>query len=393
MSELNSFDVIMAGGGVMGCAAAYYLLLQDPSIKVAIIEMDPAYKHNSTVLSDGNMRQQFNLKENILISLYGMEKVKTFSEDMAVGDWHPRVDLRKQGNLFLCDENSIENSKAGLALQQSMNCDVVWMESSEIKTRFPLYDETKFSGGTFGRLDGTMDPQVILMGFKRKAVSFGATYIEAEAAEVLHANGRVEGIRLTSGAQIYAKYVVNSAGAWSTRLAHTAGIELPIDPVMRQIFVLQTNESPKEIYPLTVFPSGLYIIQENGGQFTCGKSLENDPIGFDFTWNQEKFKNMMWSELAEYVPAFDRLKILRGWSGLYDVNRFDGNVLLGEWPGLTGFLLLSGFSGHGFQQCHAVGRHLAEMIRGVDFSIDLSIFSPERVLKNMPIFEGHGKLV
>jgi glycine/D-amino acid oxidase-like deaminating enzyme len=186
---------------------------------------------------------------------------------------------------------------------------------------------------------------------------------------------------------------VNSAGAWGTKLARTAGIELPVDPVRRQVFVLQTATEPQEIYPLTVFPSGLYLIQEHGGQFMAGKSFEDDPVGFDFSWNHDRFMEFMWPELVEYVPAFDQLKITSGWSGLYAVNRFDGNVILGEWPELEGFLLANGFSGHGFQQCHAIGRYLAETIRGVDISLDLSIFSPKRILENKPVFEGHGKLV
>ena len=72
MNNTAKFDVIMAGGGVMGCAAAYYLMQADPTMKVAIVEMDPEYKHNSSVLSDGNVRLQFNLKENILISQYAL---------------------------------------------------------------------------------------------------------------------------------------------------------------------------------------------------------------------------------------------------------------------------------------------------------------------------------
>lgn len=383
----------MAGGGVMGCATAYYLLHADPTMKVAIVEMDPTYKHNSTVLSDGNARLQFNLKENILISQYGLERLKSFGEEMAVGDWRPEVDFRQEGNLFLVDEAHKENAKAGLTLQQRLNCEVSWLQPAEIKARFPLLDETKFAGGTFGRLDGTMDPQAVLMGFKRKAVDLGATYIEAEVAKVVHADGEVSGVRLTDGTELTSKYVVNSAGAWGTKLARTAGIELPIDPVMRQVFVLQTDAEPEQPYPLTVFPSGLYLIQEHGGQFMCGKSLEGDPVGFDFTWNHSRFMDHLWPELVEYVPAFDRLKVVSGWSGLYAVNRFDGNAVLGEWPGLEGFLLVNGFSGHGFQQCHAIGRYLAETIRGVDVFLDLSIFSPRRILENKPVFEGHGKLV
>jgi glycine/D-amino acid oxidase-like deaminating enzyme len=393
MSEATKFDAIMAGGGLMGCTTAYYLLLEDPTMKVAIVEMDPDYTFNSTVLSDGNARLQFNLKENILISLYGLEKLKTFREDMAVGDWRPEIDFRQQGNLFLTDEENKDNAKAGLALQQSLDCEVAWLDPAEIKAKFPLFDETKFAGGTFGSLDGTMDPQAVMMAFQRKAVDLGGTFIEGEVAEVLHTAGKVSGVRLTDGTQLTAKCVVNSAGAWGTQLARTAGIDLPIDPVMRQVFVLQTTTKPQETYPLTVLPTGMYLIQEHGGQFMCGKSLDDDPVGFDFSWNHDRFNEFMWPELVEYVPAFDRLKIVGGWSGLYAVNRFDGNVILGEWPELEGFFLVNGFSGHGFQQCHAIGRYLAENIRGVDVFLDLSIFSPNRLLENKPVFEGHGKLV
>ncbi|MCB0044161.1 MAG: FAD-binding oxidoreductase [Caldilineaceae bacterium] len=387
------FDVILAGGGVMGCATAYYLMQADPAMRVAIVEKDPSYRYNSTVLSDGNTRLQFNLKENILISKYGLERLATFSDDMAVGDWRPEVDFRRQGNLFLTDEEHRASAQAGLALQESLDCRVGWLEPDEVKRRFPLLDERKFAGGVFGELDGTMDPQAVLMAFRRKAVDLGAAFIEAEVAEILHARGKTQGVRLADGTTLTAGYVVNSAGAWGTQLARTAGIELPVDPVMRQVFVLQTAAEPRESYPLIAFPSGLYLIQEHGGRFMCGKSFEDDPVGFDFTVNQAKFMEFLWPELVEYVPAFDRLKVTGGWAGLYAVNRFDGNAILGEWPGLEGFLLANGFSGHGFQQCHAVGRYLAETIRGVEPFLDLSLFSPARIVNNAPVFEGRGKLV
>jgi len=67
----SMYDVILVGGGVMGCATAYHLLRFDNRLRVALIEMDPTYGRASTTLSDGNMRVQFNIKENIQMSLYG----------------------------------------------------------------------------------------------------------------------------------------------------------------------------------------------------------------------------------------------------------------------------------------------------------------------------------
>ena len=123
----NACDVIMVGGGVMGCATAYYLLKNHPQLKVAIIEKDPTYEFSSTVLSDANIRLQFNVEENIRISQYGLEVLETFAEDMTVGDDRPDIAFRQQGNLFLTDEAGKEASLSGLETQQSLGCPVEWL--------------------------------------------------------------------------------------------------------------------------------------------------------------------------------------------------------------------------------------------------------------------------
>lgn len=124
-----------------------------------------------------------------------------------------------------------------------------------------------------------------------------------------------------------------------------------------------------------------------------GKSLPVDPMGFEFTWSRDRFTEVLWPELVEFVPSFDRLKVKRGWAGLYAVNTLDGNAILGEWPELSGCYLANGFSGHGFQQCHAVGRYIAELILDIAPSLDLSIFSPQRILTDEPVFESRRKLI
>lgn len=392
MSE-KTYDVILAGGGLMSCATAYYLLKEDPNLKVALIEMDPTFEKNSTVLSDGNTRLQFNIKENIQMSQYALEKLETFAEDMAVGETKPDVGFRQEGNLFLTDAENLANAKAGFENQKSLGAEVEWWEPEKIGERFPLLDVSQIVGGAFGKLDGTMDPHAVLIAFKNKAVALGAEFIEAEVVEVLHDGNAVSGVKLASGEEMHASIVVNGAGAWGTELAKTAGIELPMKPVMRTVYVFDTNDDLDVIYPLIVFPTGTYLHHEHGNHFMAAKSTADDPTGFDFSWNRDKFMDVIWEELVEYIPSFDQLKLTSGWAGLYAVNTFDGNAILGEWPTMKGFMMANGFSGHGFQQCHAVGRYLAELIRGTAPVLDLSIFSPQRILDNKPVFEGVGKLV
>lgn len=389
----NTYDVIMVGGGVMGCATAYYLMQADDGLRVAIVEMDPTYEKSSTSLSDGNTRVQFNVRENIQMSQYGLEVMDRFAEEMAVDDDEPDLAFRRQGNLFLVDEVSREEAEGGLALQQSLGCQVEWLTPDEIKQRYPLCDPKGCVGGTFGPQDGTLDPWAMLMGYKKKAVSLGAQFIQAEVAEVRKSAGAVSGVRMSSGEELNSKFVLNSAGAWATRIAQTVGVDLPIEPTKRQVFVLETMAHPEGILPALFAPSGLYLIHERDNSFMCGKSLPDDPIGYEFTWDRRVFINTLWPELVELVPAFDRLKVARGWAGLYAVNTFDGNAILGEWPELRGFFLANGFSGHGFQQCHAVGRYIAELILGQPPSLDLSIFSPQRILDNKPVFESKRRLI
>jgi len=386
-------DVLLVGGGIMGCATAYYLLKADARLKVAILEKDPSYARSSTLLSDGNTRLQFNVKENIQMSIYGLEVLAQFGEEMAVDGERPDVAFRQQGNLFLVDEEGRPEAEHGLALQQSLGCQVAWLDPEEVARRYPLYNLAGSVGGTYGRLDGTLDPTALLMAYKNKAISLGALFIQAEVFEVITDENRITGVRLTSGELLPARNVVNAAGAWAPMLARTAGIDLPVLPVKRQVFVFESNAQQEGILPALFFPSGLYLIHEHGGQFMCGKSLADDPVGYEFGWNQELFTERLWPELVMHIPAFDRLKLTSGWAGLYAVNTLDGNAILGEWPGLDGFYLANGFSGHGFQQCHAVGRYLAELILGQAPTLDLSIFSPQRILENKPVFESQLRLI
>jgi len=234
----------------------------------------------------------------------------------------------------------------------------------------------------------------VLLGYKKKAISLGAKFIQAEVTEILKYENQIVGVKLVSGEVLNSNIVMNAAGAWATKIAKTVGVELPINPTKRQVTVIETNMRPEKILPLLFLPSGLYVIHEGEGIFTIGKSFPTDYVGLDdFNWERKTFEDKIWSELVEYIPEFDRLKIMRGWAGLYEVNTMDGNAILGEWPELKGFFMAGGFSGHGFQQCHAVGRYIAELMLKKTPVLDLSIFSPQRIMENKPVFESKRKII
>jgi len=384
----ENWDVVIVGGGIMGSATAYHLVKSDDRLRIAVVERDPTYERASTTLSAANIRIQFSLKENIQISQHAFEVLDRFEEEMAVDGEKPFISFRREGNLFLVDRKGRGAAEKGLELQESLGCSVEWWSPREIEEHYPLYDASPYEGGTFGPKDGHLDAYALLMGYRHKARSLGARFIKEEVAEVLVEGREVVGARLASGDELASKVVVNCAGAWASELAKTAGVEIPVIPVKRQMYALDTKLKPEGPLPLTILPSGLYFRTETGNLIILGKSLEDDPVGFDFTWDRERFTELLWPELAEFVPAFDTLKVVRGWAGLYAVNTLDSNAILGEWPELKGFFLANGFSGHGLQQGPAVGRYISELILGLNPSLDLSIFSPRRILENRPLSEG-----
>ncbi len=381
------FDAAVIGGGVIGSAVAYYLMRYEPDFRLAVFERDPAYTRASSTLSLANIRVQFSLPENIRISQYAIQVLDRFAEEMAVGDTAPKPYFRKEGNLFLADKTGFQAASRALALQQELGCRVKWWSSEEIRTRFPLYDLSGLEGGTFGYDDGHIDAYALLMGYRAKARSLGAQYFAAEVKRIRVEKRRVLGLETGDGQRVTANTVVNCAGAWASEIADTAGVRLPVVPVKRQVFVLDTAVKPETPLPLTVLPSGLYFRSEGKAALVLGKSMPEDPRGFDFSWDEKRFFDLLWPELAGFVPKFDRLRLTRGWAGLYAVNTLDGNALLGEWPETKGFFLANGFSGHGLQQAPAVGRFLAEKILGIIPALDLSIFDPTRVLENRPVVE------
>lgn len=385
-------DVIIVGAGCMGAATAYHVA--GSGAEVTVFEKDPSLRYSSTLLSDGNVRIQFNLEENIRISQYAMEVLEDFGEIMAVEAYRPEVAMRKQGNLFLVDEDGLADARAGLDLQVSLGCEVRWLEVAEVAAAYPPLESECVVGGTFGAQDGSVDPTAVTEGYRRAAVTRGAGFEAAQVASLLVEGDRAAGVVLADGSRRFSDAVVVCAGAWSSELLATAGVTIPVTPVMRTVYVVSTDVGRGIEMPSAFLPSGVYLIPEHDGTWLIAWSREDDPVGFDFTpAERSRFYEVIWPELVDWLPAFDRLEVVRSWAGLYEQNLLDANGIIGEWPGVGGLYQATGFSGHGFQQCHAVGRYLAELITGRQPFMDLSRLGPERIVARQPLLEHAGRII
>ena len=139
--------------------------------------------------------------------------------------------------------------------------------------------------------------------------------------------------------------------------------------------------------PLVIDPTGVWFRREGeGGNFLTGVSppQDRDPdwpeLDVQGDVDHSIFENELWPVLASRVPAFERIKVVSSWAGLYEYNVFDQNAIIGYHPDVPNLVLANGFSGHGLQQSPATGRAVSELIVDGKFTtIDLSCFGYERI--------------
>jgi sarcosine oxidase len=213
------------------------------------------------------------------------------------------------------------------------------------------------------------------------------TYLADEAVGLRRDGARVTAVDLRGGG-IACGCVVNAAGYHAHEVAKWLGIDLPVRPRKRFVYVFDCRDKPERA-PLTIDPTGVWCRPE-GANFICGISPPEaeDPDCTDFELDYRLYEDVIWPTLAHRIPAFEAIKLVRAWAGHYDYNTLDQNAILGPHPEFANFYCANGFSGHGLQQSPGVGRAIAEHIAfGGYRTIDLRRFSFERVLANRPIHE------
>jgi FAD-dependent oxidoreductase domain-containing protein 1 len=386
----QSCDVAIVGGGVIGSAIAYFLL--GPlgfGGRVVVVEKDPTYADAATSRSAGGIRQQFSTPENIAMSSFGAQFVKHVGDYLSVEGEAPSIPFTEWGYLFLATAAGLPTLEANHRAQQALGADIALLDPAALSARFPWLRVEDLAGGAFGRSnEGWIDPYSLLQAFKRKARALGAVYLADEVVGLERRGSRIEGLTLAQGGRLACGRLVNSAGYHAHEVAAMAGIDLPIRPRKRFVFVFDCK-APIERAPLMIDPSGVYFRPE-GANFIGGVSPpeDQDPDCLDFEIDYGLFENVVWPTLAERVPAFEAIKLVRAWAGHYDYNTLDQNAILGPHPEIGNFYFANGFSGHGLQQSPAAGRATAEhIVHGAYRSIDLTRFGYERVLKSDPIVE------
>lgn len=368
---METAEVVIVGGGVIGCSIAYHLA--ERGAKGVLLLERAVLGSGATGACAGGIRQQFSTEVNIRLSQESLEAFKTFPERMGV-----EIAFRQVGYLFLLTSpEELEAFQKHVVLQQSLGVPVSLFSPDEAKRLVPQLNVEDVVGATFCPADGHADPYGVLQGYARRARLLGVRIQEGREVQWIEVEkGRVKGV-ITREGRIAAPVVINAAGPHAARVAASAGIELPLLPHRRSVFVTEPFDQLPDPLPMIIdFTTGFYFHRESGG-ILMGMANRSEPPSFH-TGVEWDFLPAVLSRAVHRAPVLETARIKRGWAGLYEMTP-DAHPILGEVSGLQGFLLAVGFSGHGFMHAPAVGKLLAELILdGKASTLDISPLSLDR---------------
>ncbi len=381
--------IVIIGGGVIGSSIAYNLAMAGHAADVVVIEPDPTYEFAASPRATGGIRQLFTVPENIRMAQYGHEIYGQFETLMAVDGEPAPINFHRMGYLWLgSGKADVEALMANWRVQTAHDARVELLDRKGVQHRFPSMRVADLDIAAYSPDDGFLDPYSVLMGFRRKAISLGITYLKDRVVDFEVSGKRVAAVMLESGERLAAELVVNAANCWGPELCEKLGMKVPVYPLHRLTFYFEIREKI-EMLPLTRHISKNVSFRPQGAGYITGNTKYDEPPGFNWDIDYNYFDEAIWPGLAERVPAFEALKVSGAWAGHYDQNSFDNNAILGPWTGtLDNFHIALGFSGHGLMQAPAVGRAMSELLLYGEYkTLDLSRMGYRRIADNKPLHD------
>lgn len=379
---MSNPDVVIVGGGCVGASAAYHLAAAGAG-DVLVLERESDLGTGSTRAAAGGFRHQFGSRVNVELSLVSIPMIRRFEEEHGLP-----LDVRPDGYLFLIrDEAMWERYKAAAEMQRSLGARVDLLTGDEAAGLIPGIAIADVVGATFGPDDGIADPAGLTHGYATLARRAGATLrTGVEVTGLSVERERIVGVQTTEGA-IATGTVVNAAGPWAQALAATAGIDLPIDPIPRNVVVTGGFAGAPERRTLVVDAGTSFYFHREGPGVLMGMGARVEHPRFDTRVDHAFIAEEVLPTAVTVFPALEEASVEHTWCGLYEMTP-DRHPILG--PALEGLFLANGFSGHGFQHAPIVGKLLAEMIvGGAATTVDVSMLSLDRFERGEPIVESH----
>ena len=363
-------SVVVVGGGVVGLATAYHLSRAGVT-DVVLVERDELGS-GSTCKAAGGVRAQFSDAVNIELGARSLRTFETFETAFGQG-----IDLHQVGYLFLLEKpEHVEAFERNITLQNELGVPSRLIDVTEAKSLSPLISTEGLLAAAYSPTDGHCTPESVVNGYAGAARRAGARLVRGCTVIAIESSGGVIARVVTDRGAIATDTVVCAAGAWSQGLGAMVGVDLPVEPLRRQILTTAPIPGLDPRTPFTIdFTTSFYFHGEGQG-LLLGMSDPDETPGFKVT-ESDQWLGGLGEAIARRAPAISEVGLGAGWAGLYEMTP-DHNALVGEADGVSRFLYATGFSGHGFLMGPAIGEVMRDLYLGRSPVVDVSPLTADR---------------
>ena len=368
-------DLLIVGGGCVGCSIALHAAKLDPALRIVLVERQHV-AWGTTGRSTAIVRQHYSNPETANMALESLQVFENFRTRVGGDSGFTRV-----GFILGVGEKDAAVLGRNVQMQRGLGIETGVLGPTEMAKLQPGVNVSDLVAAAYEPRSGYADPVATTKSFAAAAEKLGVKVLEqTKVDEIIESGGKVRGVRVGQS-EIHADRVVNAANVWANQLMPRNHAKLPIRALREQSCIfLRPKDFGTNLTVWGDFTSGFYFCPKGVEQLLTG-SLESNLPHVDDPDNCEGVEyqtvESYSSKLVHRIPAMARGRWERGWSGVYDVTP-DWHPILDESEEVEGLYIAAGFSGHGFKLSPAVGKRMAEFIVKERKPQDLEIFRGTR---------------
>lgn len=372
-------DVVVIGGGVVGLSTAYHLAKAGAG---SVVLLDKgSFGAGSTCRAAGGVRAQFSDEVNIRLGLRSLATFERFGEL-----FDQEIDLHRTGYLFLLDNaDDVAEFERNVKLQNDLGVPSRMIDPAEAAELSPLISTDGLLAASFSPTDGHCTPESVCLGYARAGRGAGATLVANCAVTGAEVSGGTISAVLTEAGRIETDTVVCAAGPWSRAVGEWFGVDLPVDPLRRQILVTDAIPDLPRDLPMTIDFSTTFYFHNEGPGLLIGMSDPDETVGFKLDRDDAWLPGLS-DAITHRAPLLADVGLASGWAGLYEMTP-DHNGLVGSSTRTDRFFYATGFSGHGFLMGPALGEVMTDLVLGRPPVIDVSDLDVDRFAAGEARFE------
>ena len=358
-------DVVIVGGGIIGCSIAYHLT------KLGIRDVVLLERRQLTCGTTwhaagliGQLRASRNMTE---LAKYTSELLYELERETGQS-----TGFKQNGSVSVAlNEERFHEMKRGASMAKMFGLAVDVIGPSEIKAKYPLLDLEGVVGGVFLPKDGQANPVDVTQAYAKGARMGGARVVEGiDVERILVEGGRATGV-VTEQGELRAGTVVLAAGMWSRTLGRAAGVSLPLHAAEHFYIVTEAIAGVPRDLPVLRVPDECAYYKEDAGKMLVGafepvaKPWGMDGIPKDFAFDS------LPPDMDHFEPILAEAGIQTWFNGPESFTP-DDRYLLGETAEVRDLFVACGFNSIGIQSSGGVGRVLADWIRDRRPPMDLA---------------------